>query len=257
MPNPLDLNSGIVIGWSIPEEISKNPSINRIKVYRSAGENYGYELLPNMIDFPAGSQIPNTYKDDNGSRSYYYLVTFCDTVSGYESSYHVTFYSPLPRELRLINLLKKSFPDILNKSPIFNQLTDEDYLSGLNLAVQMFNVHPPATNFNLLNFPKSHEFFLIGFAQLLTLTSRYLPISIKDWSYSEPGGVTMSITRGDKVNQAIAIITQTYSQYLPLVKLDFAGDYPVGFGTIPLPLSMGGAISRGALNILNLFNMGG
>lgn len=255
MPTPSQLNNGVVIFWNIPEEIKNNSNIDTVKVYRSEIENSDYKLI-DTLTFQPGN-IPNTYNDVNGTRKHFYLVTFGISSTGYESSYNIAYFAPLPKELRLIELVKRSFPDLLHKTEFFNKLTDYDYLAGLNLAVQMFNVYPPQTNYNLLNFPKSHEFFIVGFSQLLILASRFFPISIKDWDYSEPGGVTMRMNRGEKVNQAISIIKDIYVQWLPLVKLDFSSELPVGFGTVPLPLSMGGAISRGALNILNIFNMGG
>jgi hypothetical protein len=136
-------------------------------------------------------------------------------------------------------------------------LNDSDYMVGLKLAVQIFNTYPPETYFGLETFPRSHEYFLIGLAQMTTLASRYLPISIRDWSYSEPGGVVMAVDRGAKINQALQIIGQVYSQYLPMVKLDFASDFPTGVGTIQLPLSMGGVVSRGLLNVLDIFTASG
>ena len=67
----------------------------------------------------------------------------------------------------------------------------------------------------------------------------------------------MDIDRGAKINQAMEIIANTYTQYLPLVKLDFAAESPMGLGTIQLPLSMGGQISRGILSILDIFTATG
>ena len=67
----------------------------------------------------------------------------------------------------------------------------------------------------------------------------------------------MQVDRGAKINQALQIIGNIYTQYLPLVKLDFSDQFPTGVGTIQLPLSMGGVVSRGLLNVLDIFTATG
>jgi hypothetical protein len=156
--------------------------------------------------------------------------------------------------MRLVEMIRRSMPEVIIRSGA--GLNESDYLAGLHLAIGMFNSYPPETYFRLDNFPKSHEYFLVGLATLTTLASRFLTLSIRDWNYSEPGGVVMQIDRGAKINQALQIITQIYTANIGLVKLDFAGDYAgMGLGTISLPLGYGSTISRGSLNILDIFSM--
>jgi hypothetical protein len=67
----------------------------------------------------------------------------------------------------------------------------------------------------------------------------------------------MDIDRGAKMKDAMAEISKVYTQYLPLVKLDFAWDSPMGIGTVSLPISMGGNVSKGLLNVLDIFTATG
>jgi hypothetical protein len=223
--------------------------LDRINVWRSTEPDQNYAIIDTIASGQVGS-ITAAYFDatvDN-SRTKYYLTTFVATGAGFESPFQITFFPPLPSEAKLIEQVRRAMPPIIQ-----NLLTDEDYLNGLNMALQIFNVYPPETNFSLATFPRSHQFFLIGLAEMLALASRFIVLSIRDFRYSEPGGVVMDIDRGDKIKEAINIITKVYTQYLPLVKLDFSEQFPVGLGTVQLPLSMGGIVNRGLLNVLDIF----
>ena len=256
---PSDLGTSTGTMWNIPKEISDRPDINRVRVWRSTtGENSGYTLLDTLTCTP-GPGIVSQYVDSTVAvRSAAYLVTFA--VAGatgtdplaYESSYNTAYYAPLPKELRLLESVKRAMPDVIVRSGV--GLSDSDYMVGLYMAIQVFNTYPPQTYFTLQNFPRTHEYFLIGLAQLFTIASRFLPISIRDWNYSEPGGVVMQVDRGAKMTQALQIIGNTYTAYLPMVKLDFSDSFSTGVGTTPLAIGMGGGpVSRGILNILDLF----
>lgn len=248
---PGQLGTGTSVSWTIPKEISVRTDLDRISVWRSSTVDSGYVVIDTVASGAAGSLV-NSYLDSSAgnSRSSHYLVTFIATPASYESPYQITFFPPLPSEAKLIEQVRRSVPPVLQ-----GLLTDEDYLNGLNMAIQIFNVYPPETNFTLATFPRTHEFFIVGLAQMLALANRYLVLSIRDFRYSEPGGVVMEMDRGGKINEAIGIITKVYTQYLPLVKLDFASDSAMGLGTVSLPLSMGGGMSRGVMNILDLFSI--
>ena len=243
---PTQLGQGVTVNWTIPKEVSDRTDVDLVRVFRSAAEDSGYAKIDD-IAYPR-----KTYSDIAGNRSKHYLVTFAASMGAYESCYHLTFFRPTPRQARIIEQIRRAMPKVIQDT-----MTDEDYLNGLNLAVQIFNVYPPQTYFNLDNFPLDYEYFLVGLGQLTALASRFLPLSIRDWRYSEPGGIVMDIDRGAKINAAMEIITNTYTQYLPLVKLDFAAESPMGLGTIQLPLSMGGVVSRGLLNVLDIFTATG
>lgn len=249
--SPLDLNKGVKVCWTIPMEISSKPNIDRIRIYRSGDEDRGYELIETI---PAGAPgcFATHWFDPCGMRGLHYLVTFFSTLDNWESCFHITFFMPTPREARLIEQVYRSMPALIQPT-----LNTSDYLAGLHVAVQIFNVYPPQTYFTLDTFPRSHEFFIVALAQMTALANRYLTISIRDFRYSEPGGVVMDQDRGSRINEALAIIARSFTQILPLVKLDFSDDLPMGLGTVQLPLSMGGVISRGILNILDIFTATG
>jgi hypothetical protein len=255
---------GSTILWNIPAEISSRSDITHIKVWRSPESECGGYVWHDTIGATGASGYITSYTDTDTVGGYW-LVTFTAGDPGapsptpapvtFESNYNTTYRYPSPRELRIIEAVRRSMPDVITKSGV--GLNDSDYMVGLNLAIGIFNSYPPQTYFNICNFPASHEYFLVGIASLTTLASRFLTISIRDWSYSEPGGVVMNVDRGAKINQALQIIGNVYSQYLPLVKLDFASDFPTGVGTVQLPLSMGGVVSRGLLNILDIYTATG
>lgn len=245
---PLDLGNGTEIGWTIPQEISNRTDIDQIKVFRSNSPDSNYALLTTLATTSADLKMDYQDTEEFSSRTLFYLVTFISTTGAFESCFHTTFFRPLPSESMLIEKVRRTLPEILRPS-----LTDEDILNGLNVAVQIFNTYPPETNFSLHSFPKSHEYFVTALASMTALASRYLTLSIRDFRYSEPGGVVMDIDRGAKINSAIEIISKVFTQYMPIVKLDFSADFPMGLGTIQLPLSMGGIVSRGLLNILDIF----
>lgn len=250
MATPTQLGHGIQINWTVPAEISKRTDIDIVRIYRSSNENDGYAFLEDVA--ASAGAIPTTAFDESGNREKFYLVTFISSTASFESHYHITFFRPLPREARLIEQVRRSVPAVLQAT-----LTDEDYMNGLKLALSIFNTYPPQTYFTLATLPGEYEYFIIALAQMTSLASRYLTLSIRDFRYSEPGGVVMDIDRGSKINEALGIIAKVYTQYLPLVKLDLSHDLPSGLGTVPLPISMGGSISSGALNILDIFTATG
>lgn len=264
---PDTLNNSTTFLWNVPQEVADRTDVNEVRIWRSTtSENSNYSLI-DTIETPSGSNIVTSYTDTTPGlavRRGFYLVTFAAGEIGpsgptgpitYESNYNTTYYYPLPRELRLIESIRRSMPAVVANCGV--GLNNSDYMVGLRLALGIFNAYPPQTYFSFSNFPASHEYFIIGLAQLTTLASRFLPISIRDWAYSEPGGVVMTIDRGAKINQALTIIGNIYTQYLPLVKLDFSSDFPTGVGTIQLPLGMGGVVSRGLLNVLDIFTATG
>jgi hypothetical protein len=251
-PTPLDLNSGVIIAWNIPIEIKEKWNVAKVNIYRSNKLNEGYEFIQSLD--VVNNEIPTEYKDPNGKRDYYYLVTFVSAPpESKESNYHLTYFYPNPNELRYIYILKSSIPDYLKTNTVIGEFTDYDYLTGLNLGLQYFNSYPPLTYFTLNNFPRQYEYILIGTALMFTVVCKYLPVSARDWTYSEPGGVTMQYDRGSKFQTAFDMIQKMFSQYIMLIKMDLSIDNVQGFGTIPLPLSLGGVIPQGVLNILNLF----
>lgn len=249
MISPLDIGKKNLVIWTTPKEILSRGDIDNVKLYWSTSENSGYSLL-NTINFPV-NQIPSEYTDGTSSdRNRFYLVTFGNNT--YESPFGIASLYPTPRELRLINTIKMSMPSFFARTEICDAMTIADYTNGLNLALQIFNTYPPQTYFTIDNFPRQHEYFLVGLGQLISITNKFLPVSIRDFNFNDPGGVVFQVDRGAKFKAAMDAIFSVYSQYMPLVKMDFASGM-FGTGTVALPLSMGGKISNNILNVLNIF----
>jgi len=252
--SPLDLGKGANVRWTVPGEIKSRSDIDTVYIFRSNRQNDGYAKISEQDYKTASGDYNNYFTDPTNTSRYgkYYLITFKSSTTSYESPWHLTFFDPLPVERWFIEQIRRATPQVIQDT-----MTDEDYLNGLYLAVGIFNSYPPQTYFTAMSFPGQYAFFIVGLATMTALTSRFLPISIRDWRYSEPGGVVMDIDRGSKIQQALEIIADVFTKQMPIVKLDFADDLPIGVGTIQLPLSMGGIVSRGLLNVLDIFTATG
>lgn len=242
------LFKGTKILWEIPKEIEKQ-GFDQVKIYRSPNENYGYveiDTLPSVNGI-----LPSEYLDlkEGHGRHLFYLVTFYRTSDKKESSYVLTSFEPLPKELRIYKSIEEALPEIIRRVMTLNS-----YAIGLKLAIQLFNIIPPITDFKIDNFPKEYEFFLIQGGMITTLLIKYLPISIKDFDYSITGGVSLRVERGAKIKESIEELLKLYSQFVERSKMDLVFGM-TGLGTIQLPLSLGGMIARGILNLFNVFQV--
>ena len=247
MAKPSQIGTGTEISWSVPKEITDRRDITKTNIYRSKSVDTGYAII-DSLSWDDPKCPPKCYVDSTtgNGRNCYYVVSFANDT--FESSYHLAFFAPRPSESFLVEQVRRAMPPILQAT-----LNHEDYMHGIQMAIQIFNTYPPQTYFSIGNFPKSHGYFLIGLAQMLSLTSRYVVLSVRDFRYNEPGGVVMDVDRGDKVLKAVDLISKVYTQYLPLVKMDFSDELPMGMGTVQLPLGMGGMISKNILSILDIF----
>lgn len=237
------INTGTTanIFWTTPQEVTNDLALVKVRIYRSLSENGIYNQIDEI------NATMTSYTDPAGTRNNFYLVAWTQDPSISVTPYNLTWQNPTPREMRMIDYVRRSMPPIVAQN-----LRDEDYIAGLNFALQIFNSHPPQTEFTLTTLPVTHEYFIMALAQLTALASRYLLISIKDFNYSDQG-FSLDLNRGEKVINAIEQLQKVFSQYLPLVKLDFGDEGVTGIGTVQLPLSMGGSVTRGLLNTLDIF----
>lgn len=244
-PDQLDK---VEINWSIPLELIKK-SWDKIKIYRSLSENEGYSLY-DTIDAVVNNNYVNSYIDLQGTRNFYYLVTFYSTQRQEESDWLNTYFSLNPTERRLVERLKESIPPIIQR-----QITNEYcYRDGLQFGIDYINMFPPKTNFTIFNYPKTD-----GFESLLLLggfigvvLKYFLVISIRDFSYSTH--LTLSVNRGEKINQAIEEVLKIFNKLLEVSKFNYASKGH-GVGTILLPLSLGGMIHARLLNVFDILRM--
>jgi hypothetical protein len=88
-------------------------------------------------------------------------------------------------------------------------------------------------------------------AQITVCMLKYLGIGIRDFSYSDMG-LSLNIDRGEKIRNAMKDIMDFYNKIFELAKMNFMSQ-GVGVGTLQLPISIGGNLNRGLLNILDIF----
>jgi hypothetical protein len=244
------------IFWLIPDEIAQASNYDRIHIYRSDQEQTGYVLLADIV-----SGVPSyvaTYEDSSAGngRDKYYLIRFYDSTAPVETKYYLTFFELTPREMRLVNTLKGMLGSVVITDPTsLVRFTDDELIAGLTLALQYFNVYPPITSFTIDDFPKDYEVILIYGAQITTLLNKYLGLAITDFSYSD-NGLSLNLDRGAKVNTAIQNSMNWYNQLIGIAKLEFAftGE---GLGSLQLPVGIGGNLSRGISNLLDVFQGAG
>jgi|GEM_PF-5490692 len=237
------------VKWNIPVELSKRYDLVKTNIYRSNYEQFGYSKIDSINTFDQNNNFVTYYLDrtEGNGRDKYYLVTLSDANEEYESSFILTFFELTPREKRLIGYIRSSIPKVIDEL-----MTEQDYQAGLNLAIQWFNIIPPVTSFTINNLDKNLEPIIVLMSNVTVLLTKYLPISIRDFSYSIPSGISLNIDRGEKIRQAINNVTELIHRNITQIKWEYC-NAPVALGTIPLPLSLGGMLHRGILNLLNVF----
>lgn len=242
------------INWIIAPDIQAlGPAYyDQIAVLRSSSENSGYTTVAQIASKDALGNFVTSYVDPNvaasGKDASYYLVQFVNTsvAPNINSKFFPTFFSLTPRELRLVNALRGYLSQYLVQT-----MSDEDLRQGIQLAIQAFNIQPPLTDFTIDTFPPQYEALLLTGAQIYTLLFKYLNVAITDFSYGDMG-LSLNIDRGAKVKQAVDNLLNVYNKLVEVAKLEFAWTGS-GLGTLQLPISLGGNLNRGILNVLDIF----
>jgi hypothetical protein len=258
--------SAIEIYWSVPLDIAaQGISVwDKIRVYRSGNENSGYALVTDdagIVISEIASNISGTWVtswDDptqtlTAKDGLFYLVRYYNSNAMAESKFYLVYKSLTPREQRLVEQIKHCV------TPWISQFcTDDDIRGGLTMALNVINMQPPTTAFTLDTFPYNLEQLLLPGAAAFTLLCHYLGVAITDLNYSDMG-FSLNIDRGAKVKTAIDMLMGLagYSgaaggtNLLALAKMDYisAG---ASVGTVSLPISIGGNMNKGALNVLDL-----
>jgi len=226
------------IEWKVPSFVIEDGSYDKVNIYRSETENGEYEYI-DTIDALSGDTYINTYTDETeeASRHKYYLIKYYKTIDDVESKWLTTFFNLTPKEKRLVDQIR-GYIDSFTKI----KLSDFDVRNGIFLAISQFNLRSPITNFTLDNFPKELEFFLIMLGSFQTILSKYLDVSIRDYSSSD-SGLSLNIDRGSKLINALNQLQGQYDSLITIVKLNYAPS-PIGLGTIALPISLGGNLGR-------------
>jgi len=246
----------VKIIWTIPSEYAADITWDKIRIYRSDTEQSGYVLLDTINSNTPNYVTEYTDVSAGADRSKYYLIRLYKTATNTESKFFLTLFELTPRELRLVNQLRDMLGTVVTTDPTtLTSMSDEALASGIKLALGYFNAYPPPTTFTIDNFPYDYEMLLLYAAQIMTLLNKYLGLSITDFNYND-NGLSLNLDRGAKVNQAIQNSTAWLNSLFALAKLEFA-PMGMGVGTLQLPISMGGQLSRGISNILDIFASAG
>lgn len=245
------------ISWTIPVSIQGAANYDQIQIYRSSSEVTPFSLIDTI---PSGvASCPpvfvTSYTDNTAGndRNQYYGVRFYDSVGMVQSNFVPSFLELTPKESRLVYTLREMLGSVLTSDPLTGvQFTDQQLLIDIELALNAFNIYPPVTSFTIENFPSDYEVMLMYLAQMFALVNKYLGLSINDYNYND-NGIALNIDRGAKINTAIANVQKIVNDLLAIIKLEFAFQGE-SIGTLQLPVGIGGAISRGVSNILDVFN---
>lgn len=253
----------INIAWSLPKVIKDDSDYTRTKIYKGNDEN-NIDSFVEITEIDRQDSFGNeilTFVDTNpaSSRSNFYFVRYYNVVNVKLSRINNCIFELSPKEQRLVDSLKQMLDPIItskfNEDGSFEVLTDTDLMLGINLAMSWFNSYSPVTNFTLSYFPANNEAILLYLAQVSTLLNKYVGLSLRDFSYGD-NGITLNQNFSPAIQQAISQTMVLVNSLLALVKMEYVSD-GVGLGTLQLPIGMGGQISKGISNILNVFNMSG
>ena len=180
--------------------------------------------------------------------SYYYIIKYVNADKTYESRFFLPRKSLTPKEQRLVNHLK-----IWLTNWITNCATDDEIRAGIKFALESLNIKSPVTHFTIESLPEILESVLMVGSAIYTLMVHYLGIAFTDVSYTD-SGVSITIDRGQKIQNAIDKATAYYDKLIDVAKLHYL-NAGCSIGSIPLSLSLGGRLSGNILGaISNLFN---
>lgn len=235
------------IEWKIPKFILKSEDWDKVFIYRSFNENDEYDNI-DEIDSKINDKYINSYTDmsSNASRRAFYLVKYHNTIANETSKWLTTLFDLTPKEARLVEQIRSRIDDFTKL-----KLSDYDVRNGLMLGLYQFNVKSPMTDFTLETLPKHLEFLIIIVGTWQTILSKYLDVAVRDYSSSD-SGLSLSIDRGTKLQNAINSNMEIYNTLITQVKLNFAY-MGGGVGSVSLPVGLGHNLGRNIMQVLNIF----
>jgi len=224
------------------------PEYTKSRILRSNQENGDYRLVGEIDGIVNNSAITKFVDPTGDRRNHFYIVRFVDPATLAEmNDYVLGFFPPTPREKRLRNWIVDFLPLVMKE-----EITDENIVQAIRYSIYLYNNIPAFTCFTVDTLPLCDEPFIILGAQVWLLYLKYLNLSIRDFSYSDMG-LSLNIDRGAKMKQAIDDLNKQYLEYVRPAKWKYTPQ-GVGLGTVPLPISLGGNLNRGLLNVLDLLN---
>jgi len=246
-----------LITWPIPAMVAGQPQYDQIHIYRADAEPGPYTLIGTIQSGVANcppafvTSFADTTSGNGGDK--FYNVRFFDSTASQETTLIPAAPEMSPVQTRLVYQLRSMLGSVMTVNPMTGQpLTDQELLMGINMGICAFNIYPPVTDFTADNFPHCYQVMLLYLAQLFTMMNLYLGFSINDFNYSD-NGISLNIDRGAKINVAIANVQKIVNDLLAIIKLEFAFTGS-SVGTLQLPVGIGGSVSRGVSNILDIFN---
>jgi len=241
------------IFWHIPEYLQTNTSYDCQKIYRSSNEVQNYHQLDTIALADVSGNFIETYYDASAMPAeQWYLVTLASSTTGAESNWFQAVTDLNPREARLVGQIRNYMPPIINK-----YVSDIVMRQAIAIGLTQFNTVSPMTDYTLQDFPYELEMLVVYPAMIAVVIGQFLPISIRDFSYS---GVTpsISIDRMAKLQATITVINDYYKELIRPVKMDLGlFGAPTALGTFALPLSLGSKLAPGLLNIFDMLKVGG
>jgi hypothetical protein len=247
--------SSTTVEWVIPTEYASDSQWDTIQVYGSS-DAMTFTLLASIPSGIANTPpaFVTTYNDTSIQNPWtYYGIKLFNSVGGNSSHWIIAFASPSYIEMQLVTQLRDMLGTTLSTDPTTGiEFTDNQLLAGIQLGLNAFNIYPPVTCFTLDNFPQEYVVILLYLAQLFTLINKYLGMALNDFSYND-NGLSLNIDRGARINTAVSQVQTLINNLLAITKLEFAfmGE---SVGTLQLPVGIGGVISRGVSNLLDVFN---
>lgn len=233
-----------------------NPALTKDLVSNSINYDERNPYVENRVISEINSQYEGNWIsnwtdptiDIRNKDCYYYIVKYVTANKDYESKFYLTRKSLSPKEQRLVNHLKHWLSPWLT-----NCLTDDDLRAGIVFALESLNIKSPVTRFTIETLPQILESTLMVGSAIYSMMYKYLGIAFTDVSYSD-NGVSITIDRGAKIQNAIDKATAYYDKLIDIAKLHYIQP-GVGVGSIPLNISLGGRLPGNIMGALsNLFN---
>lgn len=236
----------VEVRWVHPSDLTSN--YDKSKITRAGNEDGPYAVLTEIETFDSNGNANLTFVDQTGTLQNFYVIRYRDSTTGLEfSDFSLGYFPFTPKEKRIVSFIGGWVPEVFKPD-----ITDFDIRFSLNLALNDFNVYPPATSFTLGSFPTSYEQFLVAGTQIHIMRQKFLKVAIRDYTGSD-SGLTLAIDRGAKIKTAEDQLMVDYRAVISMAKWNFQCQ-GVGLGTVPLPVSVGTSLNRGLLNVLDIFN---
>lgn len=250
----------ITITWNIPNPILQDPNYKYINIYRGTDENNvnSYKIIE-TIERWKNNDLENEvdhFIDEEGNDSYYYFVKYSDGESKL-SNILLTNFELSPKEQRWVNNLRSMLDPIICSNILadgtMRPLSDADLMLGIKMALDYFNNYSPVTNFTFANFPKGggYEFPVLMFSQVFTLMSKYIGLSLRDFSYSD-NGLSLNQSWGPAVKSAMDQILSIINPLMQRIKMDFSDGLETGLGSTMFAIGINGRQGTVPAEVFNI-----